>query len=513
MATSSTSHTTVVGPQTVVTDLIVWFSHWTVSPSPRELDTKKWHRIDKELYLDQSQQRAWLYIALASRQDLASEDMLVMDISVGERPSDPGSGLSWESRHYGIWLLRGKSSDVTEQPVTKVDVLFGTDAVDPRPQWTLTRSWLQLPDQLKIPVVKLTVLHGAESGPDAPEALRVRKDGTFKIVQISDTHMVTGVGECNDAIDASGSRLQDSVADPLTVNFIGKVLDEEKPDLVVFTGDQLHHDVLDSQSALFKVVAPVIERGIRFTAVFGNHDSEGRHALSREDQMSILQNLPLSFCDSGPEHVDGIGNFHIEVLAPKPSQFPLFTLYFLDSHGGIPDGGYDHIKQSQIDWFTDTSQAQREACVNSGNDDYSNISMVFQHIPIPEFTDTRLKTFSGHQGEPPEGPKFNSGLYDAMEKQGVSAFCVGHDHVNSWCGRLQKADDATPPSGPWLCYGGCSGFGAYCSYDDDRYHRGIRVLEVKTTTGTLETWRRVEYNMDKVDKLVLVEGGVVVVPH
>jgi predicted MPP superfamily phosphohydrolase len=114
--------------------------------------------------------------------------------------------------------------------------------------------------------------------------LRVREDSKFKIVQISNTHMVTGVGVCKDAIDALGNDLPESEADQLTVKFIGKVLDVEKPDpdLVILTGDQLHHDIPDSQSALFKVVAPIIERSIPFAAVFGNHDSEGIYALPRE---------------------------------------------------------------------------------------------------------------------------------------------------------------------------------------------------------------------------------------
>jgi predicted phosphodiesterase len=94
--------------------------------------------------------------------------------------------------------------------------------------------------------------------------------------------MVTGVGTCKDAIDADGRFLPASVAGPLTVKFLGEVLDLEKPDLVLLTGDQIHHDIPDSQSAIFKVVAPLIERSIPFAAVFGNHDSEGEHALSRE---------------------------------------------------------------------------------------------------------------------------------------------------------------------------------------------------------------------------------------
>jgi hypothetical protein len=46
------------------------------------------------------------------------------------------------------------------------------------------------------------------------------------------------------------------------------ILDVEKPDLVILTGDQLHHDILDSQTTLFKVVAPIIERSIPWAAVF-----------------------------------------------------------------------------------------------------------------------------------------------------------------------------------------------------------------------------------------------------
>ena len=180
-------------------------------------------------------------------------------------------------------MLRSKFSGKIDQAVTEVDVLFGVDAVDPRPQWTLIRSSLQLSAQPKVPVAKLSVLRGrAKPRPDAWAALRVREDGKFKIVQISDMHMVTGVKVCKDAIDAHGNDLPESKADSLTVKFIGKVLDVKKPDLVILTGDQLHHNIPDSQSALFKVVAPIIERSIPFAAVFGNHDSEGIHALPRE---------------------------------------------------------------------------------------------------------------------------------------------------------------------------------------------------------------------------------------
>lgn len=226
--------------------------------------------------------------------------------------------------------------------------------------------------------------------------------------------------------------------------------------------------------------------------------------------MSILQNLPLSLCESGPEQVDGVGNFYLQVLAPAPSQVSLLTLYFLDSHGQIPSKiytDYDHIKQSQIDWFTKTSQALKV-------DDNNHVSIAFQHIPLPEFGDRKLRIHSGHRREPTEGPSFNSHFYDALVRGGISALGCGHDHANDFCALLpqqtQQDGDKTARPGPWLCYGGGSGFGGYCSYGTKRFHRRTRVWELNTSAGDLKTWKRVEYAMDRVDELVLVESGAVV---
>jgi hypothetical protein len=284
--TSSTPHTTAVVANPVVTDLRCIFSPTVSPPSTCDLDPRKWHRIEKDLYQynPKSQQSAWLYVALANEEELTAEEdlLVVIDIRVGVQPPNPSSGHLWEGRAGGIWVLRSKFSGKIDEVVTEVDVLFGVDAVDPRPKWALMQSPLRINAQPKVPVARLTVLHGrAEPRPDwAP--LRAGEDGEFKIVLISDTHMVTGPGVCKDAIDADGKDLPESKADPLTAAFIRKILDVEEPNLVILTGDLLHHDISDSQTALLKVAAPMIERSIPFAAVFGNHDSEGIHALSRE---------------------------------------------------------------------------------------------------------------------------------------------------------------------------------------------------------------------------------------
>lgn len=81
-------------PRPVVTDLTVCTFSPTDSTFACKLDPRIWHRIEKDLYLYTSQQSAWLYIALANKEDLAAEDLLITDIRVGEPPPSSFSGRS-----------------------------------------------------------------------------------------------------------------------------------------------------------------------------------------------------------------------------------------------------------------------------------------------------------------------------------------------------------------------------------------------------------------------------------
>lgn len=228
--------------------------------------------------------------------------------------------------------------------------------------------------------------------------------------------------------------------------------------------------------------------------------------------MSILEHLPFSLCEPGPKDVDGIGNFYLPILAPTPSRLSLATLYFLDSHGQIPslmhNPDYEPIQESQIKWFKKSSQSARE---KGGNGNHFHLSLAFLHIPLPEFGDHRLRIRNGHRGEPTESPSENSHFYDALVGEGIVAVGCGHDHVNDFCALLpQQNSDKPPRLGPWLCYGGGSGFGGYCSYGGKRFHRRTRVWEINTSTGRLKTWMRVEYAENRVDELLLVDNGVVI---
>jgi hypothetical protein len=230
--------------------------------------------------------------------------------------------------------------------------------------------------------------------------------------------------------------------------------------------------------------------------------------------MALYQELPFSLSESGPEDVYGVGNYYLQVFGQKSSTAAFATLYLLDSHEQInadtqnPD--YEAIQPSQIEWFTNTSQTlSKERDKNISEDksehvDHSHTSLVFFHIPVPEFAnDSRLIEVGGQRREPTEGPSINTHFYEALVQERVAAVGCGHDHVNDFCAQLKDVDTVLQ-RGPWLCYNGGSGYGGYCSYGENRFHRRTRVWELNAHSGTLKTWKRMEYQKQRVDELVLV---------
>lgn len=235
--------------------------------------------------------------------------------------------------------------------------------------------------------------------------------------------------------------------------------------------------------------------------------------------MSLLQGLPYSLCQPGPEEVDGVGNYYLSIFPhhydPNSSaEVAVATIFCIDTHGEVssdvkhPD--YDWVKQSQIDWFTKTSQSLKDERKATSR----NASLVFLHIPVPEYGDDRLVMQSGTRREPTEGPSHNSHFYDALVDEGIHAVGCGHDHGNDFCGLLPRVGGESDSGrkqqfGPWLCYGGAGGYGGYGSYGGVPFYRQSRIWEIDTKKGGLKTWRRREYVEGRVDELVLVEAGTI----
>ena len=87
------------------------------------------------------------------------------------------------------------------------------------------------------------------------QQLQFDKNGKFKIVQFTDVHWRPG----NPNSDIAAEN-------------IASVLDAEKPDLVVITGDIIFGS--PAKTCLDKTLKPIIDRKVPFAITYGNHDAE-----------------------------------------------------------------------------------------------------------------------------------------------------------------------------------------------------------------------------------------------
>jgi hypothetical protein len=315
--------------------------------------------------------------------------------------------------------------------------------------------------------------------------LRAKTNGSsglsFKVLQIADMHY-TGNPDtpCSDAPPT-----MTSCTEQVMTQFIGELLDLEKPDFVVFSGDNVQ--VSDSdlrRTAMDTAVSGAESRRIPFAMVLGNHDDE--QGFLREDIIAIAESYNYSYTSRGPTSVDGFGNYELAVQVPESGAWgkansDIFRMYFLDSHSypnttahQDTNSKYDWVKQSQIDYLKRLS---------TSNQVYKVPSVMFFHIPIPEYAATTPNTTTGQQNEGVSSSEVNSNLFSALVEQNeVKATFVGHDHVNEFCSHRD---------GIALCYGGGVGFGA--AYGLASFARRARVIEWSMDSAnmrTIRSWKR-----------------------
>lgn len=148
------------------------------------------------------------------------------------------------------------------------------------------------------------------TAPPRATPLHFSHDGNFKIMQIADLHFSVDQGECRDtSVPCTDG------GDKTTLSFLASVLDKEKPDFVVFSGDQLNGQGTswDAKSVLAKFGRVMNERQIPWTAIFGNHDDEDGE--TRREQIRYMQNMPYSLVQAGPKDLHGVGNYVLKVFS------------------------------------------------------------------------------------------------------------------------------------------------------------------------------------------------------
>ena len=293
----------------------------------------------------------------------------------------------------------------------------------------------------------------------AKEPLRFNKDGKLKIVQFTDIHWQYG----NDSsLEAERN--------------MNAVLDAEKPDLVVITGDLVYS--APARKGIVKALAPTAERGIPFLVAYGNHDSD--FDATREELFEIISSYPTNYTDSAA-NLTGVTNCVQEILPSDGSDKPAALIYIMDSNsytkvGGVD--GYAGFGRDQVEWYG--NESARRTAANGGE---PLPALAFFHVPLSELNElasTENALLRGTRRERACTPMTNTGMMAEMVKCGdVMATFVGHDHINDYC---------VASKGILLGYGRYSG--GKTVYCDMPGGPGARVIELKEGERAFDSWIR-----------------------
>ncbi len=287
----------------------------------------------------------------------------------------------------------------------------------------------------------------------AQNTLRFKK-GLFKIVQITDLHYKLGVKASEQGLAC-----------------VREMVQTEKPDLVVVTGDIIYSAPADS--TLSVVLKTFAQLGVPFCMTFGNHDYDFKTpAVALYNQMQKTPNCVMPVLQG--KNTD----YSLPILSSNGKRTAA-VLYCIDTHnkpaiGGI--GGYQWISHNQITWYRQRSMVYKQK--NGGR---PVPSLAFLHIPLPEFNYATANTqcpMYGSRLEKAYSPSLNSGMFASIKEMGdiMGVFC-GHDHDN---------DYAVSYFNVLLAHGRFSGGNT----EYNHLTRGARVIVLKEGKREFDTWIR-----------------------
>lgn len=344
----------------------------------------------------------------------------------------------------------------------------------------------------------------AETGDD----LKFGEDGKFKIVIFSDVQDQYPVHQ-------------------RVLNIMRQALEREKPDLVVFTGDMTEMNTkdveVDYRRTVTQILQPVVEAGVPYSIVFGNHDNQNATSGTVTDRAAMLavwQSIgDCRTTDPAPD-ITGAGTCKVPIYSSNGSNLA-FNLWMVDSNSyqNPLDGGsgYDNPHSDQLEWMAEN------------NDDVNSI--VFQHIPLPEtynlFVEDengektygdkkyKLELKDGVVGKAGEFPATiyahdNTGAFDTYKDMGVIGVVTGHDHLNDFTGYHDGVQITAVPGMTYFNYGdeAIRGYGVIELDENDLSDYDYHSVKFSTLDAELGTAPETVYDVfDVVEYSDLKENG------
>jgi len=320
--------------------------------------------------------------------------------------------------------------------------------------------------------------------------LKFDDDGNFRIMHITDTHYT------DFPFDES-------------IEFISKALDDYKPNLVVLGGDNIKgwFDTsmqLGTKAAIDQLVAPIVERDIPFTFVYGNHDWE-TYLCPKQLQNRYYAKYDNCILPNGYSFGLRTSNGNILIKDSKGEK-DIFNVWLFDSGTKVKSDKKTTIQcvnSAEINWYVKTSNKLKEA--NGGK---VIPSIAFQHLGFEEvrklfvedengfasggktyvlksgITDTIKEGKSGIKStqmtsyltKSCELSTENDGQYSAFVNQGdVLGMFFGHTHSNNFCGITEDNIilGVTPSAG------GFNILSRFTDADGNQVEaRGLRIIDI-----------------------------------
>ncbi len=308
--------------------------------------------------------------------------------------------------------------------------------------------------------------------------------------------------------NSSGKLIVMQVSDTQDMKYVRKAMvkmldnayDILKPDLVLFTGDNiLGNHLLDARigdrkiasgkaatlqimkDSIHHICAPLEKRKIPFAMIYGNHDD--MNLVSKDEQADIYRSYSMCLPMNTRNGKVDCDTYNIPVYS-RDGEKLMFNLWMLDSawHDKREDKCYTAIKPETVEWYKETS-----AKLKAENGGEPVPSLMFAHIPLPEITNLvemcgpddvgavlthnkgwcrlRPDMARGIMREYPCILEDSAGLFDAaLECGDVKGIVSGHDHVNCFEGNYKGIDFIQTSCASFRCYGG--------------EMRGVRIFEI-----------------------------------
>ena len=364
--------------------------------------------------------------------------------------------------------------------------------------------------------------------------LNISDDGSFRVLQITDTHLIS-----------NGWKLWDNQ----TLRWIEEAIDRTHPDLVEMSGDITGNGVKDRNQGILAVANLLEKKKVYWAYTFGNHDGEhtndehgkdiqigkygnqtevstvcknahydttqgtlfyGDNTKANEELFELLKGYEYCLTRRDvleTEHARemGVGNYVIDLVDKNDNV--RFGLIHMDTHGKMyydngtkdyVDSGYVGLTTMQVEWYESVVKKYAENGIKSA---------LFMHIPhygfrelvedennvnkygIPQFKEksdvaskvNKFKNTNFMKNEGIYGPRWNDGLEDVMNKYpSTNLVAVGHDHNN--CFFLRKNIAKTGTNDVILAYGRCSGVNAW----GRTVNIGATVYDINTNGSTID---------------------------